>query len=152
MSAKWRRGKKNTRRFDLFKAISRAKSKDTHRRFNIKTLKVKRQSHPYMYRVPKVDGEVKCRELKPLVDVFEEKDEVVVVAELAGFNRENQRISVKSQRLTLSAEGSDRKFYKSLNLPERVIPSTMRTTYKNGVLEIHLKKVVEEKAIDRVAG
>jgi HSP20 family molecular chaperone IbpA len=33
-----------------------------------------------------------------------------------------------------------------------VIPSTIRTTYKNGVLEVQLKKAVEEKAIDKVAG
>jgi HSP20 family protein len=75
-----------------------------------------------------------------------------VVAEFAGFDKENIRTSVKDQRLTLSAHTSDRKYYKSLNLPGRVIPSTMRTTYKNGVLEIHLKKAVEEKAIDKVAG
>jgi HSP20 family molecular chaperone IbpA len=46
----------------------------------------------------------------------------------------------------------DRKYYKSLNLPKRVIPNTIRMTHKNGVLEIRLKKAVEEKTIDKVAG
>jgi HSP20 family molecular chaperone IbpA len=32
-----------------------------------------------------------------------------------------------------------------------VIPNTIRTTYKNGVLEIRLKKA-EEKSIDKIAG
>jgi len=97
-------------------------------------------------------GGKKTRPLEPLVDVLEENDEVIVIAEFAGFNKENIRTQVKNQRLTLSAETLDRKFHKSLNLPKRVIPTTMRTAYKNGVLEIRLKKVTEKKAISNVAG
>jgi HSP20 family protein len=93
----------------------------------------------------------KWREPEPLIDVLEEKNELVVVAELAGFNREDLAIQVKNQRLNLSAETFDRKYHKSLNLPKVVIPNTLRTTYKNGVLEIRLRKDVEEKAIDEVA-
>jgi HSP20 family protein len=92
------------------------------------------------------------KEPQPLLDVLEEKNEIIVVAEFAGFNRESLKISVENQRLTLCAESLDRKYYKSLNLPKRVIPSTIRTTYKNGVLEIQLKKVIQEKTIDEVAG
>lgn len=87
-----------------------------------------------------------------LIDVLEENDEIAVVAEFAGFNKENLRIIVKNQRLTLAATASDRKYHKSLNLPKRVIPDTACTTYKNGVLEIRLKKALEEEAVDRIAG
>ena len=83
---------------------------------------------------------------------LKKKTEIIVVAEFAGFKRENLRTNVKNQRLTLSADTLDRKYYKSLNLPKRVIPNTIRMTHKNGVLEIRLKKAVEEKAIDKVAG
>jgi HSP20 family protein len=58
---------------------------------------------------------------------------------------------VKGERLTVAAEALDRKYRKSLNLPKRVIPRTIRTTYKNGVLEIRLKKA-EEKSLDKMAG
>lgn len=92
------------------------------------------------------------KEPKPLIDVLERNDDIAIVAELVGFNKEDLRIRVKDQKLTLSAETSDRKYYKSLNLPKRVIPSTICTTYKNGVLEIRLKKAIEEKAMDKVAG
>ena len=92
------------------------------------------------------------REPKPLIDILEGNDDIMVVAEFAGFNKEDLRINVKDQKLTLSAEASDRKYRKSLNLPKRVIPSTICTTYKNGVLEIRLKKAIEEKAMDKVAG
>lgn len=96
--------------------------------------------------------ERRTKELEPLVDVLEENDEVIVVAEFAGFSKENIRANVKDQRLTLSAKGLDRKFYKSLNLPKRVIPTTIRTAYKNGVLEVRLKKAIEKNAIGNVAG
>jgi len=33
-----------------------------------------------------------------------------------------------------------------------VIPESLRTRYKNGVLEIRLKKETKEKAIDELAG
>jgi HSP20 family protein len=94
----------------------------------------------------------KWKEPKPLIDVLEEKNKIIVVAEFAGFKRENLKIHVKDQRLILSAESSDRKYHKSLNLPKRVIPSTMCTSFKNGVLEIEFEKAVKEKAIDKVVG
>ena len=87
-----------------------------------------------------------------LIDVLEDDDEITVVAEFAGFSKENLRINVKNQRLTLFATASDRKYRKSLNLPKRVIPDTACTTYKNGVLEIRLKKALEQEAMDKIAG
>jgi HSP20 family protein len=96
--------------------------------------------------------EGKAREPEPLIDVLEDEREITVVAELAGFNKEDLRINVKNQRLILSAEGLERKYYKSLNLPKQVIPDTIHMTYKNGVLEVTIRKVAEEKTIDKVAG
>jgi len=103
----------------------------------------------YIYKSPKIYKERRLKEPEPLVDVLEEKDDVIVVAEFAGFKRENLRIQVKDQCLTLSAEASDRKYYKSLNLSMGVIPNSIRTAYKNGVLEIRLKKAIQEKAVSK---
>ena len=47
---------------------------------------------------------------------------------------------MKDQKITLSAKSKDRRYYKSLNLPKVVIPDEMHTKFKNGVLEIKLKK------------
>jgi HSP20 family protein len=94
----------------------------------------------------------KWKEPKPLIDVFEEKDKITVVAEFTGFKKENLKIHVKDRRLTLSAEASNRKYYKSLNLPKRVISDAIYTSCKNGVLEIQLKKAPEEKAVNKVVG
>ena len=152
MSAKWRRSKKHPKRFRIFEALKRIENKKAPPTFRFKNQRIKKYARPYMYRIPKNYRESKGREPEPLIDVLEEKDEVIVVAEFAGFNRENLKIHVKNQRLTLSAENPDRKYYKSLNLPMGVIPNSIRTAYKNGVLEIRLRRAIEEKAVDKVAG
>jgi HSP20 family molecular chaperone IbpA len=120
--------------------------------FRFKNQRIKKHTCPYIYRIPKNYRERKEKEPEPLIDVLEEKDEVIVVAEFAGFNRENLKIHAKKEHLTLSAKTPDRKYYKSLNLPMGVIPNSIRTAYKNGVLEIRLRKASEEKAVDKVAG
>jgi len=132
--------------------LKRIENKKAPPTFRFKNPRIKKHARSYIYRIPKNYRERKEREPEPLIDILEEKDEVTVVAEFVGFNRENLRIHVKNQRLTLSAETPDRKYYKSLNLPMGVIPNSIRTTYKNGVLEIRLRKAIEEKAVDKVAG
>ena len=77
---------------------------------------------------------------KPLIDIFQEKSWITIVAEIVGFNKETMKINVKDQKITLSAKAKYRRYYKSLNLPKVVIPNIMQTTYKNGVLEIKLKR------------
>jgi HSP20 family molecular chaperone IbpA len=152
LSAKWRRSKRNPRWFNIFKAFSSARNKRIPQEHNANDSKIKKRLYTNRSSGPKTYSERKMKEPQPLLDVLEEKNEIIVVAEFAGFNRESLKISVENQRLTLCAESLDRKYYKSLNLPKRVIPSTIRTTYKNGVLEIQLKKVIQEKTIDEVAG
>ena len=151
MSAKWRRSRKHSKKYNIFKSLKKVENAKPSQSFLNKTLRVKRHSRPYVYLNPKERKERKWREPEPLIDVFEEEKEVIVVAEFVGFSKENLRIHVKNQRLTLSAEDLDRKYHKSLNLPVDVIPSSIRTAYKNGVLEIRLKKLLEEKTLDKVA-
>lgn len=150
MSAKWRRNKRTLKRFNIFKVFDKTK-KNTPRTFRIKSLTSKRRPGKLKYQVEKISEE-NLKEPPRLIDVLEDDDEIAVVAEFAGFSKENLRINVKNQRLTLFATASDRKYRKSLNLPKRVIPDTACTTYKNGVLEIRLKKALEQEAMDRIAG
>lgn len=151
MSAKWRRHKKTTKKFNLFNVFSKSKEKNVPRTFRVKTSNVKPGARKVKYKVEKIP-EGKLKEPPRLIDVIEENDEIAVFAEFAGFDRENLRVSVKNQRLTLSARASERRYHKSLNLPKRVIPESLCTTYKNGVLEIRLKKVLEQQALDKIAG
>ncbi|MEM2971186.1 MAG: Hsp20/alpha crystallin family protein [Candidatus Bathyarchaeia archaeon] len=140
MSVKWRRRKRVTKEFSIKRNL---------RTFRIGTSKVNRKKPLLRLDISKIRG--KWREPKPLIDVLNGEGEVIVVAELAGFNSEDLKINVENQRLTLSAKTFERKYHKSLNLPAKVIPNTMCTKYKNGVLEIRLKKAAKE-TIGRVAG
>ncbi|MGD6851396.1 MAG: Hsp20/alpha crystallin family protein [Candidatus Bathyarchaeia archaeon] len=77
---------------------------------------------------------------KPLIDMFQDPNNITIIAEIAGFSRDSLKINVKDQKITLSAKSKERRYYKSLNLPKVVIPDETHTKYKNGVLEIKLKK------------
>jgi HSP20 family molecular chaperone IbpA len=151
LSARWRRNKRSSK-FDAFKALERNQSKHLPRVVRVKSSWIKRQEDSPGHRTLRINFGRKTREPDPLVDVLDESDYIVIVADLVGYDKRNIIIHVKDQRLTLSAKSSDRKFYKSLNLPKRVIAATMHTNYKNGVLEIRLRKILQEKAIDEVAG
>jgi HSP20 family molecular chaperone IbpA len=146
LSVKWRRNKKVTRKFKILSTLNKVKGKNARPTFPIRSSRIKKWNRPQKFEVQKISKGRRWRELEPLIDVLEEKDEIIIVAEVQGFNRENLKIHIENQRLTLSAEALERKYRKSLNLPARVIPNTMRTRYKNGVLEIRLKKAVEEIA------
>jgi HSP20 family molecular chaperone IbpA len=149
MSAKWRRSRKHLKWLDLksFKIIPKPATK-TPRMENYKTARV----YPKKYRLPKRLGKGKYKEPKPLIDMFQDKSWVTIVAEIAGFNQETFKILVKDQKLTLSAKAKDRRYYKSLNLPKVVIPAVAHTTFKNGVLEIKLKKAAKEETMKQEAG
>jgi len=149
LSAKWRRNKKRSRWSNVFRDFHKVKDGKTPQALRNKNSWIRRRTYPYKYGLPRTYRGRTWKELEPLVDVLEEKDEIIVAAGFAGFRRENLKIHVKDQRLTLSAEALDRKYHKSLNLPKRVIPDAIRTTYKNGVLEIRLKKALEEKISTR---
>ncbi len=151
MSARWRRHKKPARKFNIFNVFNKNKEKNVPRTFRVKASNVKCNTRNVKYRVESIPGE-KLKEPPRLIDVLEENEEIAVFAEFAGFSKENLRINVKNQRLTLSAHTSERKYHKSLNLPKRVIPETLCTTYKNGVLEIRLKKALEQETLDKIAG
>jgi HSP20 family molecular chaperone IbpA len=151
LSAKWRRNRKTLKKFNIFRVFSKTKEKSSPRTFRIKSPNTKKPVKSLKYRVEKISEE-NLKEPPPLIDILEDGEEISVVAEFAGFSKENLRINVKDQKLTLFARASKRKYRKSLNLPKRVIPDTACTTYKNGVLEIRLKKALEGEAIDKIAG
>jgi HSP20 family protein len=85
-------------------------------------------------------GPVVEKEREPIVDVFDEKDHVLVLAELPGVAEENIASEVKGDILTIKASNSDRQYRKEVILPSEVDSGTLTTSYKNGILEIKLKK------------
>ncbi|HLE75895.1 MAG TPA: Hsp20/alpha crystallin family protein, partial [Candidatus Bathyarchaeia archaeon] len=117
----------------------------------VENMRTIRGIYPQRRQLSKSYEKRKWKPPKPLIDIFQEKNWITIIAEIAGFNKETLKIDVKDQKLTLSAKAKDRRYYKSLNLPKVVIPNIMHTTYKNGVLEIKLKKAIKEETIKQEA-
>ncbi|MCE4615336.1 MAG: Hsp20/alpha crystallin family protein [Desulfurococcales archaeon] len=85
------------------------------------------------------DKPVVTNEIEPLVDVFEDNGEIIVVAEVPGVSKEDIELKVTSRELIIRAKGKDKKYYKTIDLPKEVIPEKAKASYKNGVLEVRLK-------------
>lgn len=76
---------------------------------------------------------------EPLVDIFDEADEVVVTAELPGVSDRDISITFEADRLTIETRG-ERHYVKELVLPSPVDPDSLAQTYNNGVLELRIAK------------
>ena len=85
-------------------------------------------------------GPVVEEERQPLVDIFDEEDHVLVIAELPGVEENQISTTVEGDILTLSAANGERKYYKEVVLPAKVDASDLKSKYKNGVLEIRMSK------------
>ncbi|MDH7477738.1 MAG: Hsp20/alpha crystallin family protein [Candidatus Bathyarchaeota archaeon] len=84
-------------------------------------------------------------EREPLVDVIETDGEIHIVAELPGVEKNDIKLHGTEDTLTISVDTPQRKYYKEVTLPAKVKVKEAKTQYKNGVLEITLPKIKEEK-------
>ena len=85
-------------------------------------------------------GAVVAEVREPIVDIFDEGEKLVVIAELPGVGEKDIHLEVKDDILDLSAEAKDRKYSKEVLLPSPVDAGSMESSYKNGILEIKLRK------------
>ncbi len=76
---------------------------------------------------------------EPLIDVFDEGNEIVVAAELPGVTEDALHIDVRGDVLALSSSGQ-RRYAKEILLPSAVDAASMRRSFKNGLLELRMKK------------
>jgi HSP20 family protein len=79
-------------------------------------------------------------EREPITDIFDEQEEIVVMAEMPGINAEDIKLDLKGDILDISAQSQDRKYHKEVLLPAKVLPETLTSSYKNGILEVRIKK------------
>lgn len=151
---RWRRSNKRPKWFKAVRRLDEAEGNKRLKPVKFKQFRFERNPCTYSYKRLKIDVKSvsEWKEPNPLLDIFDEEDCIIVVAELKGFKKENIKIKLEKGQLTLSARTQNRKYYKRLNLPDIVVPESMHTTYKNGVLEIRLKKAVGKSAISRLVG
>ena len=77
---------------------------------------------------------------EPMVDVFEEADHVLVVAEMPGIGPDEVRVEVRDDVLIISAEKGDQKYRKEVLLPQSFPRGKMKISCQNGILQIKCVK------------
>src|SRR5215831_4272512 len=97
----------------------------------------------------------------PAVDFYEEKDDIVVKAELPGIDKNNVEVNLTDHTLTIKGEKKkeeevkEKNYYRSersygsfvraLELPTNVHADKVKATFKDGVLEVRLPKTEEAR-------
>jgi HSP20 family protein len=77
---------------------------------------------------------------EPVVDVFEERDHVLVVLEMPGIGTDDVRLEAKDDVLTVTAEKGDKKYRKEVLLPGVFPREKMHLSCANGMLEVRCVK------------
>jgi HSP20 family protein len=77
---------------------------------------------------------------EPVVDVFEEDDHTLIVAEMPGVSAKDVRLDVKDDLLTIHAERGDKKYHKEVLLPGSYPKEKMQISCNNGIMEIKCTK------------
>ena len=77
---------------------------------------------------------------EPIVDIFDEEERILVIAELPGVSEGQIKIEIAGDILNLTASNRDKKYAKEILLPSKVKPQPVKSSYKNGILEITLEK------------
>jgi len=78
---------------------------------------------------------------EPLIDLIEEGETLIVLAALPGVEKDEIDLRLTENCLTVSVDTADFEWYDELKLPARVKPKSARASYKNGVLEVRIKKL-----------
>lgn len=84
---------------------------------------------------PKVD-----EEREPITDIFDEKSEVVIIAEMPGVEAKDIEIDLKEDILEIKAIGKNRTYRKELLLSIKAGKENLKHKFTNGILEIKIKK------------
>ncbi len=97
----------------------------------------------------------------PVMDIEEDNDNVMVRAEIPGMNKEDIKVSVRNNVLTISGERKQEKemknktyhrversygkFSRTITLPSEVETDKIKASYKDGVLMVTLPKPESKK-------
>ena len=79
-------------------------------------------------------------EREPLVDVNTTDGEVKVVLEMPGVKKEDIKINAFDGSVEVIANNHQRKYHKTVELPQDANVETVKSTYNNGILEITFNK------------
>lgn len=105
--------------------------------------------------------EIKASEFFPPLDVYEKGNKIIVETPIPGIEPEKVDISVKDNVLTIKGKSSKKSevedknyyrkevrygsFYRSVDLPAKVIGEKTEATYEDGILKIEIPKAAAKK-------
>ena len=83
---------------------------------------------------------------EPLIEINEEADQLIVIAEMPGVIKDEVEIKATSHSLTISTKSDSlgKKYYKEIELPAAINSDYAKARLQNGILEVKLKKVDEK--------
>jgi len=121
--------------------------------------------HPFSLMTPPAWGFAdfpKLGEISPSVDIFEEGTEMVVKAEIPGIGKDDLKVSLTEDTLTISGEKKQEEkiekkdyhrversygsFCRSFRLPANVSGEKAKASFKDGILEVRIPKIKGVKA------
>jgi HSP20 family protein len=92
------------------------------------------------------------RDLTPSVDVLENQDEYLLLADMPGATAESVAVQVEGRAITIEAPrttaGGSQRYRRMFQLPSTIDPDGISAELRDGVLYVHLKK--SERAKRRV--
>jgi HSP20 family protein len=88
-------------------------------------------------------------EREPLTDVIDADGEVRVIVELPGVEKKDIKLSGTDDKLTISVETPEHKYFKEVALPAKVDIKKATSAYTNGVLDVTVPKKKQEKTESR---
>ena len=112
-------------------------------------------------RTADLDDDISMSAWKPLVDIYETDESIILKAELPGIKKDDVSVEVKDNVLTLKGVRTEEKeikeknyyrkerafgtFSRTFNLQHRIQPDKIKARFKDGVLKIEIPKPEEEK-------
>jgi HSP20 family protein len=92
------------------------------------------------------------REVRPAVDVYENDDQLLMLADMPGANAESVNIRLENALLTVQAQrvwndGSEGalQYHRAFKVPDSVDPEGISAELKQGVLHVQMKKYEKAK-------
>ncbi len=81
---------------------------------------------------------------QPPIDVFEEENCLIVLAELPGIDEKDVNVKAEENSVTITAENTAKKYFEMVRLPTRINKDTTEFTCRNNILQLRLKKLCEK--------
>ena len=92
------------------------------------------------------------REVRPAVDVYENADELLMLADMPGASSESVTIRLENSLLTVQArrgasDGAEiaLQYHRAFQVPDSVDPEGISAELKQGVLHVQMKKLERAK-------